>query len=125
MKFKGRIFKVLDKRSGVSQRTGNEWVSQEFIFEYFENPTDRYSDRVVLETMNADYIDKIKEGAEVTINFGHNVREYQGRFYNSLRVFSMEFAGDAPQQPAAAAPANVAPAPQPQAQGKDDDDLPF
>jgi hypothetical protein len=125
MKFKGRIFKVLDKRSGVSQRTGNEWVSQEFIFEYFENPTDRYSDRVVLGTMDADYIDKIKEGAEVTINFGHNVREYQGRYFNSLRVFNMEFAGDAPQQPAAAAPANVAPSPQPQAQGKDDDDLPF
>ena len=112
MKFKGRIFKVLDKRSGVSQRTGNEWVSQEFIFEYFENPTDRYSDRVVLDTMDADYIDKIKEGAEVIVNFGHNVREYQGRFFNSLRVFNMEFAGDAPQQPAAAAQANVAPAPQ-------------
>ena len=125
MKFKGRIFKVLDKRSGVSQRTGNEWVSQEFIFEYFENPTDRYSDRVVLDTMDADYIDKIKEGAEVTVNFGHNVREYQGRYFNSLRVFNMEFAGDAPQQPVAAAPANVAPTPQPQAQGKDDDDLPF
>jgi hypothetical protein len=125
MKFKGRIFKVLDKRSGVSQRTGNEWVSQEFIFEYFENPTDRYSDRVVLDTMDADYIDKIKEGAEVTINFGHNVREYQGRFFNSLRVFSMEFAGDAPQQPAAAAQANVAPSPQPQEQGKDGDNLPF
>lgn len=123
MKFRGRIFKVLDKRSGVSQRTGNEWVSQEFIFEYFENPTDRYSDRVVLDTMDADYIDKIEEGAEVTINFGHNVREYQGRFFNSLRVFSMEFAGDAPQQPAAAAPANVAPSPQPQ--GKDGDNLPF
>ena len=65
------------------------------------------------------------KGAEVTVNFGHNVREYQGRFYNSLRVFSMEFAGDAPQQPVAAAQANVAPAPQPQAQGEDDDDLPF
>ena len=41
MEFKGRIMKVLPVTSGTSQN-GNEWKKQEFIFEYFEQQTDRY-----------------------------------------------------------------------------------
>jgi hypothetical protein len=35
MKFQGRVKKMLQLRSGVSQRTGNEWKALTFIFEYF------------------------------------------------------------------------------------------
>ena len=44
MEFQGRIAKVLPIRQGVSQRTGNEWKSLPFIFEYFEHDSDRYAD---------------------------------------------------------------------------------
>ena len=54
MKFNGVIQKVLPKRSGVSERTGNEWATQGFIFEYKENATDRLPDRVILETFNTN-----------------------------------------------------------------------
>ena len=54
MKFNGVIQKVLPKRSGVSERTGNEWASQGFIFEYKENATDRLPDRVILETFDTN-----------------------------------------------------------------------
>lgn len=90
MEIKGRIYKVLETTQGKS-RDGKEWSKQEFIFEFFENPTDRYSDKVVLSVMN----DRIREydlheGDEVTIGFGHSVREYNGRWYNDLRMYKLE-----------------------------------
>ena len=51
MEFKGIIYKVLETTSGKS-RDGKEWQKQEFIFEFFEHDTDRYSDKVVLSVMN-------------------------------------------------------------------------
>ena len=44
MEFTGRIAKLLPIRQGVSQRTGNEWKSLPFIFEYFEHESDRYAE---------------------------------------------------------------------------------
>jgi len=94
MKFTGRIKNLLAKREGTSQRTGEQWIAQEFIFEYFEHPTDRYSDSVVLDTIDAEAISKMKPGITVQVDFGHSVREYNGKFYNSLRCYKIEFAED-------------------------------
>ena len=90
MEFKGRIYKVLETTSGTS-RDNKEWKKQEFIFEFFEHDTDRYSDKVVLSVMN-ERIEQydLHEQDEVVIGFGHNVREYQGRYYNELRVYKLE-----------------------------------
>ena len=90
MEFKGRIMKVLPVTSGTSQN-GNEWKKQEFVFEYFEQETDRYSDKVCLSIMNdriAEY--DLHENDEVLIGFGHSIREYQGRFYNELRLYKFQ-----------------------------------
>ena len=89
MQFQGRIYKLFPVQSGTSQR--GEWTKQDFIFEYFEQPTDRYADRVLLSIMN----DRIKdydlhEGDEVIIGFGHNTREYQGRYFNDIRLYHFE-----------------------------------
>lgn len=99
MKFTGRIKNLLAKREGTSQRTGEPWVAQEFIFEYFEHPTDRYSDSVVLDTIDAEAISKMKPGITVRVDFGHSVREYNGKFYNSLRCYKIEFAEDVENNP--------------------------
>ena len=50
MIFQGRIFKILPLQTGTS-KDGKEWRKQEFVFVYFENPTDRWSDKVVLSLM--------------------------------------------------------------------------
>lgn len=90
MEFKGRIMKVLPVTSGTSQN-GNEWKKQEFVFEYFEQQTDRYSDKVCLSIMNdriAEY--DLHENDEVLIGFGHSIREYQGRYFNELRLYKFQ-----------------------------------
>ena len=60
MEFIGRISKVLPTRTGKRQ-DGTEWKSLPFVFEYYENETDRYSDSVLLETTDHDMMRKIGE----------------------------------------------------------------
>ena len=90
MEFKGRIAKVMPQISGPKQ-DGGQWTKVEFIFEYFEHPEDRWADRVVLSAMN-DRISEydLHEGDEVNIGFGHMVREYQGRYFNEVRIYRFE-----------------------------------
>ena len=132
MEFQGRIAKLLPIRQGVSQRTGNEWKSLPFIFEYFENPSDRYADSVMLETFDTKVIENLKEGMEVRCGFGHKTREYtkdgKTMIINDIRLYKIEAvrkeqpvvndAGTGAQQQGATA------APQQQG-GGDEDDLPF
>ena len=95
MEFTGRILKVMPARIGVSERTGKEWKTQGFIFEYFEQPTDRYSDKVYLETFDENVINQLQENLPVRIGFGHRVREYttqQGitMHINEIRIYKFE-----------------------------------
>ena len=90
MEFDGRIMKVLPMRSGISSRTGNEWRAQPFVFEYFETPDQRFSDKVLLETLDEKIIPQIVENQECRIGFGHRVDEYNGNTYNKLYMYKFE-----------------------------------
>ncbi len=90
MEFKGRINRLLPLRKGV-RNDGTEWHSQEFVFEYHEHETGRFSDKVLLSVMNdriAEY--DLRVGDEVLIGFGHNVRDWNGKVLNELRIYKFE-----------------------------------
>lgn len=90
MQFQGRIYRLYPVQSGTSAN-GKEWIRQDFIFEYFENPTDRYADRVLLSVMNERIKEyNIHEGEECIIGFAHTTREYQGRVFNDVRLYHFE-----------------------------------
>ena len=136
MEFQGRVKKILPLRSGVSQRTGNEWKTLPFIFEYFENPTDRFADTVLLETFDTNVIDNLKEGMEVICGFGHKVKTVTKQdgteaTINEMKIYKIESVRAAQQAPQAAnAPAEAQQtAEQPiavqTAQNDPNDDLPF
>jgi len=134
MEFIGQIKKILPAREGVSQRTGNQWKTQPFVFEYFENPTDRYADSVVLETFDTNVMSQLKEFAKVRIGFGHHTREHEGRVYNEVSMYKFELVGDgAAAQPQSTVNQGQGASPQPTANqqqeqqqgGGESDDLPF
>ena len=140
MEFQGRVKQILPLRSGVSQRTGNEWKALPFIFEYFEYPTDRTADTVLLETFDEKVINNLKEGMEIRCGFGHRTREYEGKTYNEIRLYKIESVrtaqapNEAPQATNAPQvnnnpPGFERPATSPEngqnKEGGDDDDLPF
>lgn len=139
MEFEGQIIKVCNPRTGTSQRTGNEWKTQGFVFEFKEHDTDPWFDRVYLETFDTNIMNNLVEGAVAKIGFRHKTREYDGRVFNDVQMNSFTLIGKpmdaaaAPQQPAggvSAAPANNTPqtqqdAPSAPANNEQADDLPF
>ena len=136
MEFQGRVKKILPLRSGVSQRTGNEWKSLPFVFEYFEHETDRYADSVVLETFDTNVIDNLKEGMEVICGFGHKAKPIAKQdgtqtIINEMRLYKLESVKAAKQAPQGAnAPAEAQqsvaqPIAVQTAQNDANDDLPF
>lgn len=136
MEFQGRISKLLSMRQGTSERTGNEWYAQPFVFEYYEHETDRYADSVVLETFDTNIIPHLKEGMEVICGFGHkakpiNKKDGTQTTINEIRLYKIESvkaAQQAPQGANASAAGNqpTPPFPEPQNPSNDaNDDLPF
>lgn len=133
MEITGKITHALEVRSGVSARSGSNWMMQTFVIETHE----QYPRRCAFEVFGEDRLKEfnIQVGEELTVSFDIDAREYQGRWYNSVRAWRVErvapgaapVAG-APAPMPAAAPAAAplpagAPAPAPAAGAGDD--LPF
>ena len=124
--------KVLPKQEGVSERTGNAWAHQSFVFEYFEDPNQRYSDKVLLQTFDTNVMAQLEENAQVRIGFGMNIREYikdgKTSVFNEPRMYKFERL-DAVENVAAPQTEHPAAAPfppaQPQQSDEKKDDLPF
>ncbi len=137
MELTGRIIAVLPANSGVSQRTGNSWMSQEYVIEV----PGQYPRKCLFRIFGEDRIKQfnIQMNEDVTIQFDIDAHEYNGRWFNEIRAYNVVrgaapvavapeagVAPFAPQQSAPAANANVAPFPPAQepAEGSTDD-LPF
>lgn len=123
----------MEARTGVSSRSGSQWMSQDFVIETHE----QYPKRCVFNVFGEDRLKEfnIQVGDEVTVSFDIDAHEYNGRWFNNLRAWRVQ-RGDvtaeqpqaapaaAPQAPAVTpAPAEAAPA-APAQEGMTDD-LPF
>ena len=154
MEFEGQIIKVLPKRSGTSERTGNPWETQGFVFEYKEHDTDPWHDRVYLETFDTNimaqigrYLKKGQDGKAVIENgecvllaelkckcgFSHSVRSFDRNdgtraTVNEIRLYKFEVLAGVAEQPQQQPQAPQPFAPQPQVPFPTEgapDDLPF
>lgn len=134
MKIRGRVAHVGVITTGVSQRTGNKWKSQEIVIEYFDDDNARYPDSVNVKIFG-ERVDtlQLQVNDEVEASIGLNAREYDGRFYNEARLYRIERVGGSLQQPAAQAPASgeepvhsdVPPVTKPSSEAANGDDMPF
>jgi hypothetical protein len=102
MEFTGKIIKALEPRSGVSGRTGNPWKMQDFVI---EESTGQFPKRMVFNVFGEENLMRfnIQEGQELTVSFDINAREYNGRWYNDVRVWNVMPAAQV--QPIGAQPA--------------------
>ena len=133
MEFEGRIIRVLPTRGGTSQR-GNEWKALPFVFAYYENPDQRWEDKVLLETFDTNQMAQIAQYCEIgedkkvvvengsvklktldikcKCGFSHNTKDIttqsgEHRVINEMRCYKLEIIGQTQQH---------APAPQSQQQ---------
>jgi hypothetical protein len=113
MELEGRISVVMPVNSGVSQRNGNSWKSQEFILEYFWFPNQVEPSHMVMRVFGEEKIKKfnLQPNDNVKVRFHIEAHEYNGRWYNeSAQVSGVTFVGSSAgkNNPAANATGTVA-----------------
>lgn len=105
MEITGRISQLLPLQGGVSQATGKAWQSQTYIIETLE----QYPRKVAIDFFGEERIreNSMQVGMVYTVSFDIESREYNGRWYTSVRGWKA--------QPATAQPAAQPLQPQQQA----------
>lgn len=130
MEIEGKVIAVLNAREGTS-KTGNPWKVQEYVIETEE----QYPKKMCFEVFGNDRINSfagmLTVGNRVKVSFDIDARQWQDRWFNSIRAWKVELPAQEPvaaqpvpaidepfppMQPDAAAPAS--------AEGSTDD-LPF
>ena len=81
----GVVIAVLPERSGTSKR--GEWKSQSFVIETQE----QYPKHLCFEVFGADRIAQfnIKGGETITVQFDIDARQYQDRWFNSIKAWNV------------------------------------
>ena len=85
MEMTGVVIAILPERSGTSQR--GEWRSQSFVIETQE----QYPKHLCFEVFGADRIAQfnIKGGETITVQFDIDARQYQDRWFNSIKAWNV------------------------------------
>lgn len=112
MDLTGKIIAIMEARSGVSARTGNPWMMQDYVLEV----PGQFPRRMVFNIFGEERIKQfaLQAGEEVTVQFDIDAREYNGRWYNDIRAYNIirpgQNAGTVPAATAFAQPAAAQPA---------------
>ena len=123
MELAGRVIAVLEPKGGTS-RNGNEWKVQEYVIETH----DQYPRRMCFDVFGDDKIKQfnIQVGEELNVSFDIDAREWQGRWFNSIRAWKVERVGaGTPMAPGAPVPPPAPSATPEFTPGDAKDDLPF
>ena len=110
----GKIIQVLPVQEGVS-KTGNPWKVQSYVLETQE----QYPRKVCFEIFGEERIKNNLCNIDdlVTVSFDIESREFNGKWYTSIRAWRVQQGDQTAAQPVAApAAAPAAAAPQPAAQ---------
>ena len=91
---RGRLISLLQPKSGSG--SNGQWLIQEFIVETM----DQFPKKICFEAWNdkANIIKSINPGTEVQVAFNPESREYNGRWYTSLKVWKIDIAGNSQSQ---------------------------
>ena len=86
MEISGKIIAILQPKGGVS-KAGNEWKMQEYVIETHE----QYPKKMCFEVFGAEKIEqfKIQIGEALTVSFDVDARQWQDRWFNSIRAWNV------------------------------------
>lgn len=105
VKLTGRIAEVFPAQSGTSQRTGNQWMSQDYLFEFFTWSGAQNPNRLVVRIFGEDNIKRhnlqqYEDNVTLTLRLDASKTKDGDRWFNEVRVTNVERIGV--QQPAQA-----------------------
>ena len=95
MELEGKISVVMPAASGVSQSTGNQWMSQEYVMAYYWFPNQTNPSYIVMRVFGEDRIKQfnLQPNDEVRVRFHIEAHEYNGRWFNETRLDAVTFVG--------------------------------
>ena len=95
MELEGKISVVMPAMSGVSQSTGNQWMSQEYVMAYYWFPNQTNPSYIVMRVFGEDRIKQfnLQVNDEVRVRFHIEAHEYNGRWFNETRLDAVTFVG--------------------------------
>ena len=122
LEIEGKIKTKLTPRSGSSARGG--WTSQDFVVEYQDGnyPADACITAFGEEKVRD--LERFQVGDAVKVSFNVRAREFNGRWYNDLRLWRISAPGAPAVAPAAAPAAGYSAGPAPVAPPPSFDDMP-
>ena len=87
MELTGRIIAVLPAQSGVSARTGNNWMSQDYVIEV----PGQFPRKCLFRIFGEDRIKQfaIQQGEDLTVQFDIDAHEFNGRWFNDIRAYNV------------------------------------
>ena len=88
MEISGKIIQVLPEQGGVSKTSGKEWKLQAYVLETQE----QYPRKVHFEVFGEDRIkaNPCQLDDVVTVSFDSESREFNGRWYTSIRAWKIQ-----------------------------------
>lgn len=88
MEISGKIIQVLPEQGGVSKTSGKEWKLQAYVLETQE----QYPRKVHFEVFGEDRIkaNPCQLDDIVTVSFDIESREFNGRWYTSVRAWKIQ-----------------------------------
>lgn len=95
MEINAKVRLLLEPKSGISQSTGNGWMSQEVVFDYFWWANQQQPSQIVMRVFGEDRIKQwnLQPNDEVNIRYHAEAHEYNGRWFNELRIDNITFIG--------------------------------
>ena len=96
MEITGRLFKKMELQTGTAKTTGNPWSKLDFVIETL----DSYPKKLCFSLMNdrIHLLDQFQIDNIITVSFDVESREYQDKWYTSLRAWKVEVAQPAQMQ---------------------------
>lgn len=97
VKLTGRIAEVMPAQSGVSQRTGNPWMSQDYLFEFFTWSGAQKPNRLKVRIFGEDNIKRhnlqqYEDNVTLTLRLDASKTE-DGKWFNEVQVTNVERTG--------------------------------
>jgi len=125
MELTGKLIAAMPTQSGVSARTGNAWMSREYVIEV----PGQYPKKCCFKVFGEDRLKQfnLRKDEIVTVQFDIDAHEYNGRWFNEIQAYNVI----RPQQQAPAPAPQQAPVQRPFPPAQQDngggyaDDLPF
>lgn len=93
MELEGMIHSVMPAQSGVSQRSGQPWMSQDYVLSYFWFPNQQNASSMLFRVFGEDRIKQynLHQGDEVKIRFIIEAHQNSdGRWFNEVRCQAVE-----------------------------------